>query len=59
MNNASRIAEQAAACRTLAERALRLAGTLVDGPDRDELLRYAKELEAQASSLEKQATGSA
>jgi hypothetical protein len=54
MNNASRISEQAAACRALAERARRLAGTFVDGPDRNDFLDYAKELEAQASSLEKQ-----
>jgi len=54
MNNASRMSEQAAACRASAERARRLAETLVDSPDRNELLGYAKELEAQASSLEKQ-----
>lgn len=51
MNKASRISQQAADCRALAERARRLAGTLLDGPDKDELLRYAKELETRACGL--------
>jgi hypothetical protein len=54
MDNASQVLKQAADCRALAKRARRLAGTFTDGPDRDELLGYANELEAQASSLERQ-----
>jgi cob(I)alamin adenosyltransferase len=45
-------AEQAAACRALARRARRLAGTLVVDRDRDDLIGYANELEAQAEELE-------
>ena len=52
MKKASPVSQQAADCRALAERARRLAGTLLDGPDKDELLRYAKELETRASGLE-------
>lgn len=59
MHNASPMVEQVAAYRALAKRAQLLAGTLVDGPDRDELLRYAEEFEAQATSLEKEGTASA
>jgi hypothetical protein len=44
--------EQAASARDLAKRAKRLAFTFVDGPDRDLLLRYAEELDAQAADLE-------
>lgn len=44
--------EQTAASRDLAKRARRLAGTFVDGPDRDRLLVYANELETQAAELE-------
>jgi hypothetical protein len=44
--------EQAANARELAKRARRLAGTLMDGPDKDGLLDYANELEAQAAALE-------
>jgi hypothetical protein len=54
MDNKSQVLEQAAACRALAKRARHLAGTLVDGPDRKELIGYANELESQASSLERQ-----
>jgi hypothetical protein len=32
-----------------------LAGTFIDGPDRERLLTYADELELQAANLEKQA----
>ena len=53
MKKASWISEQAADCQALAERARRLAETLLDGPDKDELLRYAKELETQAAGLKK------
>ena len=56
MAKAVELLKQAAECRGLAERARRLAGTFLDGPDKDELLGYAEELEAQATSLEKQAT---
>jgi hypothetical protein len=58
MAKAIELLKQAAQCRDLAKRARRLAGTLVDGPDMDELLGYTQELEAQASSLEKQASSS-
>jgi hypothetical protein len=51
MKKASRISQQAAECQALAERARRLAGTLLDGPDKDELLRYAKELDTRAGGL--------
>lgn len=44
--------EQAMASRDLAKRARRLAGTFMDGPDKDRLLQYASELEAQAAELE-------
>jgi hypothetical protein len=40
------------AYRALAKRARRLAATQIDGPVRDELLRYAEELEKQADELE-------
>ena len=55
MEKAIELRKQAVECRGLAKRARRLAGTFVDGPDRAELLGYAQELEAQATSLEKQA----
>ena len=58
MAKAIELLKRAAQCRDLAKRARRLAGTLVDGPDMDELLGYTQELEAQASSLEKQASSS-
>ena len=58
MATAIELLKQAAQCRDLAKRARRLAGTLVDSPDMDELLGYAQELEAQAGSLEKQASSS-
>lgn len=43
---------QAAAWRELAKRARRLAGGLLDGPDRDRLLNYAGQLEQKAAGLE-------
>ena len=52
---ASTLAEQAAASRNLAQRAKRLAGTLIDPEDVDRLLRYADELEAQAVDLDRRA----
>jgi hypothetical protein len=45
---------QATAWRELAERARRLAGNLLDGPDRNSLLQYSKELEEKAAELEAQ-----
>jgi hypothetical protein len=58
MTKAIDLRKRATECRDLAKRARRLAGTFVDGPDQAELLGYAEELEAQASSLEKQAANS-
>lgn len=52
MAKASQLMEQAAAYRELAKRARRLAGSFVDGPDRDRLLEYAKELDEKAAGLE-------
>jgi hypothetical protein len=43
---------QATAWRGQAERAKRLAGNLLDGPDRDSLLHYSEELEEKAAKLE-------
>jgi hypothetical protein len=43
---------QAVAWRELAQRARRLAGGLLDGPDRDRLLKYSAELEQKAAELE-------
>jgi hypothetical protein len=45
---------QATAWRELAERAKRLAGNLLDGPDRDSLLQYSEELKEKAAKLEAQ-----
>jgi hypothetical protein len=45
---------QATAWRELAERARRLAGNLLDGPDRDSLLQYSDELKEKAAKLEAQ-----
>jgi hypothetical protein len=45
---------QATAWTELAERARRLAGDLLDGPDRDSLLQYSEELEEKAAKLEDQ-----
>jgi len=42
---------QATAWRGQAERAKRLAGNLLDGPDRDSLLHYSEELEEKAANL--------
>ena len=53
MAKAIELLKQAAECRGLAKRARRLANTFVDGPDQNELLGYAQELEAQANTLEK------
>ena len=55
MSKASQLIGQAASCRDLARRAKRLAGTFVDGIERERLLGYAEELEQQAADLEKQA----
>jgi hypothetical protein len=55
MVNAFDLLKQAAGCRDLAKLARRLAGTLLDGPDRDRLLRYGEEVEEHAAGLEKQA----
>jgi hypothetical protein len=55
MAKASQLMEQATASREMAERAKRLAGSLIDGPDRTRLLRYAEELDEQTAALEKQA----
>ena len=43
---------QAAAWRELAKRARRLAGGLLDGPDRDRLLKYSAQLEEKAAGVE-------
>jgi hypothetical protein len=43
--------EQATAWRGQAERAKRLAGNLLDGPDRDALLHYSEQLEEKAAKL--------
>lgn len=43
---------QATAWRELAQRARRLAGNLLDGPDRTSLLQYSEELEEKAAKLE-------
>ena len=45
---------QATAWRELAERARRLAGNLLDGPDRASLLQYSEELKEKAAALEAQ-----
>lgn len=45
---------EAAAWRELAKRARRLAGNLLDGPDRDSLLQYSEELEEKATKLDVQ-----
>jgi hypothetical protein len=42
---------QATGWRGQAERAKRLAGKLLDGPDRDSLLHYSEELEEKAAKL--------
>jgi hypothetical protein len=55
MINAPKLLEQAASCREVAKRARRLGGILVEGPDRDCLLRYAEELEGRACGRETQA----
>jgi len=47
---------QASGSRDLAKRARRLARTFLDGPDRDRLLQYAKELDERAAGLEAQAS---
>jgi hypothetical protein len=52
MSERFHIEVQAAAWRELAERAKRLAGGLLDGPDRDSLLHYSEELEEKAAKLE-------
>jgi hypothetical protein len=48
----SHIEVQATAWRELAKRAKRLAGTLLDDPARDRLLKYSAELEQKAAGLE-------
>jgi hypothetical protein len=53
MAQASQLPEQAATCRDLARRARRLAGTLLDGPDRDRLLQYVDEMEQRTGELER------
>jgi hypothetical protein len=50
--------QQAYATREQASRAKRLARTLTQESDRSRLLRYAKELEDQASDLERDAGSS-
>ena len=52
---ASKLGEQATATRDRARRAKRLAGTLSAPEDVDRLLRYAEELEAQATDLDRRA----
>lgn len=49
--------QQAHAVREEASRAKRLARTLTQEADRSRLLRYAEELEDQASELERDANG--
>jgi hypothetical protein len=51
MADKSHLEVQAAAWRELAERAKRLAGGLLDGPDRDRLLDYSAELDQKAAAL--------
>jgi hypothetical protein len=46
----------AAACRDLAERGRRLVVLFKDAQDRERLLRFVEELEAQAASLDQQAS---
>jgi hypothetical protein len=55
MAKASQLPEQAAACRDLARRARRLAGTFLNDQDRERLLQYAEEMEQRAGELEQQA----
>ena len=43
---------QVTAWKELAKRAKRLAGSLSDGPDRDTLLHYSKELEEKLTKLD-------
>jgi hypothetical protein len=43
---------QATAWRERAKRAKRLAGNLLDGPNRDSLLHHSEELEEKATKLE-------
>ena len=52
MADKSHLEVQATAWRELAERARRLAGGLLDGPDRDRLLAYSAELVQKAEGLE-------
>lgn len=52
MAKASQVAEQAAAWRNTAKRARRLAGSFLEGADRDRLLQYAEELDERAARLE-------
>ena len=52
MVDRSHLVVQAAAWRELAGRARRLAGNLLDGPDKDRLLQYSDELEKKAAALE-------
>jgi hypothetical protein len=54
MAKESQLAEKTAACRDLAKRARRLAGTFLDGPDKDRLIQYAEDLDEQAAGLEAQ-----
>ena len=56
MAKASQLIEQATASRDMAKRARRLAESLIEGPDRTCLLRYAEELDEETAALENQAT---
>jgi hypothetical protein len=56
MGESSELLAQASASRDMAKRARRLAGIFLDGPDRDRLLPYAKELDERAAGLEAQAS---
>jgi hypothetical protein len=55
MADKSHLKIEAAAWKELAERARRLAGSLLDGPDREQLLKYSAELEQKAAGLKGEA----
>lgn len=59
MAEKSHVVVQAAEWRALAKRARRLGESLLDGPDRDRLVAYSRELDAKAADLEAQANSEA
>jgi hypothetical protein len=52
MANRTHLEVEATSWRELAEKAKRLAGNLLDGPDRDSLLHYSEELQEKAAKLD-------